>query len=291
MTVSSIIEKVKSNLNEVGLNYYTEADILEIIQEGYNEIVTLTGCIEKYLTYPQINDLIYYDFNTTINDFYALVGMWNTNTKRWLNPRTLKEARLLRYDWELWEGEPDNYLITSFKLVGVFPTKQTATGSFIIFYNSIADTLSTTSVPKLPSKHYSALENYATGVLLEQSQEFSKAQEYLEEYLNSIPRIKSAAKLLAATDRYMIMGDSMPRFAEALLGDEMWVDLETPTVVNPSTLTIAGTPSPPAAFYLFRDGILMYDGIGYTRSGSTITLNSGYEDVSGTLWRASYRTI
>lgn len=292
MTVSSIIEKLKFNLNELGLVYFSEADLLETIQDGYNEIVTLTGCIEKHTVYPIVNDLVYYEFGAGISDFYALVGLWNSNTKRWLRARTLKEARLIRVDWELMDGEPDNFIISSYKLTAVFPTKEIATGSFIVFYNALAETLTLNSVPSIPAKHFNILENYAMGSLLEQSQEFTKAKVYLKEYIQDIPKVRTAAKLLAATDRIMIMDDSMPRFAESLLGEEMWIDFETPIVINSTTLTIVSTPSPTGAFYLFRDGVVLFDGIGYTRSGTTITLSPGYEHVSGvtpTVWRASYR--
>ena len=294
MIVQSIIDKIKTNLDELGLSYFSEEDILQVIQDGYDEIATLTGCIEKSTTYPMINDLIYYDFSVGIADFYAVVGIWNNNTKRWLSPRTLKEAQLIRSDWELMDGEPDNFIVSSFKLVGVFPTNAIVTGSFIIFYNALAETLTMTSTPTIPPKHFNILEEYAMASLLEQSQEFVKAQTYLKSYLNAIPKVRNAAKTLAAMNRLMIIGDSMPMFAESLLSGEteMWVDFETPTVINTSTLTIAGTPSPPSAFYLYRDGMLLFSGIGFTRSGTTITLSPGYEHVLGanpTVWRCSYR--
>jgi len=291
MLVSEIIDNIQVNLNEAGLTYYTEVDILEAIQDGYDEIVTLTGCIEKYTYHPQINDLVYYRFGDSISDFYAIVGIYNSNTKRWLYPRTLIEARSMRWDWELWDGEPDNFIISSYKLTAIFPSKLAAIGSFLIFYNALADSLTTGSTPKLPIKHMNVLENYATASLLEQAQEYIRASKYLKEYVESISKVKDAAKLLAATDRLMIMGDSMPRFAEGVGDSEMWVDFETPTVVTPASLTIAGVPSPSTAFYLFRDAGVLFEGIGFTRVGNTISLNAGYEDVSGvTVWRASYRT-
>ena len=293
MIVSSIIDKIKVNLNELGLTYFSESDILEVIQDGYNEVVTLTGCIEKHTVSPMINDLIYYEFGIGISDFYALVGLWNSNTKRWLQARTLREARLIRVDWELMDGEPDNFIVSSYKQVAVFPTKEIATGVFIVFYNALAETLTLGSIPSIPPKHFNILENYAMSSLLEQNQEFGKAKIYYTEYVETIPKVRQAAKLLAATDRLMVMGDSMSRFAEALLeGAEMWIDNEVPTVVNPTTLTIVGTPSPSSAFYLFRDGLLLYETIGFTRSGTTITLSTGYEHdstVVATVWRASYR--
>jgi hypothetical protein len=290
MIVSSIVDLVKINLNEAGLTYYTEDDILEVIQDGYDEIAVLTKCIENYTVYPKINDLVYYDFSIGVPDFYALTGIFNNTTKKWLYPRTIKEARLLRSDWELWEGEPDNFLITSFKLTAIFPTKATAVGSFIIFYNALAPTINLGSQLKFPAKHFNILENYVTGTLLEQAEEFVKASKYLKEYYDAIPKVHSAAKALAASDRLMVMGDSMPRFAESITGDEMWVDHETPTIVNSTTLTIVSLPSPSTAFYLHRDGILLAEGTGFTRSGTTITLSAGYEDYTGCIWRASYRT-
>jgi hypothetical protein len=75
-------------------------------------------------------------------------------------------------------------------------------------------------------------------------------------------------------------------------GGPLFVDDETPSgpVDGENTsFTLTSPPTPPASLNLYRNGILMRQGVGYTLSGNTITILSGSIPVSGDSLQAWYR--
>ena len=74
--------------------------------------------------------------------------------------------------------------------------------------------------------------------------------------------------------------------------DLVFVDAETPggTVNGSNTaFTLSGTPSPSASLHLYRNGILQRQGLGYTLSGSNITMLAGSIPSNGDVLQAWYR--
>jgi hypothetical protein len=75
-------------------------------------------------------------------------------------------------------------------------------------------------------------------------------------------------------------------------GGPLFVDDETPSGpvngVNAS-FTLAGAPTPASSLFLYRNGLLMRQGIGYTLSGSTITVLAGSIPSTGDSLQAWYR--
>ena len=76
------------------------------------------------------------------------------------------------------------------------------------------------------------------------------------------------------------------------VGGMLFVDGETPAGavdgVN-TAFTLTGTPSPAASLKLFRNGILMRQGSGYTISGSSIAILGGSVPSTGDILQAWYR--
>jgi hypothetical protein len=91
-----------------------------------------------------------------------------------------------------------------------------------------------------------------------------------------------------ASDCVHVDGTSGPCGSSAPL----FVDAETPGgVINGvnTTLTLSAAPSPASSLKLYRNGLLLRDGIGFTVSGSSITMLPGSVPVAGDVLQAWYR--
>jgi hypothetical protein len=91
-----------------------------------------------------------------------------------------------------------------------------------------------------------------------------------------------------AADCVHVDGTSGPCGSAGLL----FVDAETPAGtfngVN-AALTLSTAPAPPSSLKLYRNGLLLREGIGYTAAGSSITMLPGSIPVPGDVIQAWYR--
>lgn len=104
--------------------------------------------------------------------------------------------------------------------------------------------------------------------------------------INSTGAIDAA--IGSASDCVHVDGSAGPCGSSALV----FVDGELPTgAINGTnaTFTLSTAPSPVASLNLFRNGILMRQGIGYTVSGNTITVAAGSIPGTGDILQAWYR--
>ena len=199
MTRDQIAARLQANLQDLGV-FYETADLNDSIQDGYSEIVSLTGCIFKAARVAQVSNLTYYDMAAYIPDFWAVTAIWNTNTKRWLTPTNIKLLDDLRNDWELANGNPFLFWPVNFRFVAFYPKLATASGYFYIFYRAQADTLSASTIPNIPEDLQGILEDYSTCDLLEQAEEFTKAKLQFTEYVKGIRALKQATRSFRLPD-------------------------------------------------------------------------------------------
>ena len=76
------------------------------------------------------------------------------------------------------------------------------------------------------------------------------------------------------------------------LGGAGFVDTEIPAGVldgTNATFTMAGTPDPVSSLRLYRNGLLLSNGVDYTASGNAITFAAGEEPEQGDILQVSYR--
>jgi len=190
MTRDEIVAKAALNLNDAGY-FYKPEDFNEAVQDGYDEIVSLTACYPKATTIAVTANKSYYDLPTLISDFVALRGIYNSRVRRWLIPKTPRWLDMQRNDWELQTGEPEYFAVFNYRYVGIYPRVTATSGNFWVFYYAAADTLSGSSSPNLPAvSGDEAIENYVTADLFEQAEEFVKAQEYFNEYTRCLREVE-----------------------------------------------------------------------------------------------------
>lgn len=200
MTRDELAATVAVNLND-GSAFYTPDDLNSSIQDAYDEIVSLTACYPKATTISVAANTTYYDLLTLIPDFCALRAIYNARVRRWLVPKTPLWLDSQRLDWEIQLGEPEFFAVYNHRYVGIYPRVSSASGEFWIFYYAQANTLAGSDTPTLPSiSGEQAIEHYTTADLFEQAEEWVKAQEYYQGYLESLGEVERFRDTLRLPD-------------------------------------------------------------------------------------------
>jgi len=232
-TRGQVKSDIQNNLIELNYNFYSDNDLNNSVQDAYDDIAILTQCIQKNVTLNWISNLSYYDFkdNMGVSDYLGTIAIFNQVTNLWLrDDLSLKDFDRIRRDWEKWIGTPLFWAPSDFKNIGICPkysannitygafaasafdsnsywvdnSATTPLGSFILYYWALAPVLTSDSDNFLiASDKVSAITKYATADLLEQAQEFNKAQTFwgpyqadVEDYSDRVKRNNKADLLL-----------------------------------------------------------------------------------------------
>lgn len=196
---------VQDNLTELNLNYFSDDDLNQSFQDAYDDIVILTQCIQKQSTQNWVSNLSYYNFQSLgITDYLGTIAIFNNVTNLWLrDDLSLKDFDRIRRDWETWIGTPQFWApsdplniavaakyLASVSTVSAFwsgtfgpaffiDTTYGTLGTFVLYYWALAPTfVSDNDIPLVASDMQVLFTNYVTADLLEQAQEFTKAQDY-----------------------------------------------------------------------------------------------------------------
>lgn len=201
MTRADIRFRIRRNLDDLGITYYTAVDINEAIQDAYDEVVVYCECIEKRVDLDFVSNTTYYDFSTLIPDYYRVIKLYHNGQNRFIDPTNNRNQGSYRIDWEVVNATEREYVILGPKYVGMSGRQAIATGNFGVFYKAKANQLIDTSIPLISDNYIRLLELYGTADLLEQNQEFTKAIKYWQEYDPMLEDYRRKVQLLAKADR------------------------------------------------------------------------------------------
>lgn len=199
---------VRVNLNDLGVTFYSADDVNDALQDGYDDIAVFSGCIQKTANLTLLDNTVYYDIPAAISDFFAVVAAYNNNSNRWLEFQPLKHFDGVRIDWELWTGEPLFGSISNFRYLAFIPHQVDAVGTITIWYRALAPVLSGSTVPLIHTDEQDLLELYATADLLDQAEEYTKADSYWEQYFTRLMAYKKRVASLATSDYLPVLGGS-----------------------------------------------------------------------------------
>jgi hypothetical protein len=206
MTRTELKNRLKINFDQNSI-YYTETDLDDSIQDGYDEIVAYAGVIHKATTISFTEDVSYYDFGSLISDFFALVALWNNHTQRWMFPSSFRLLDKFRDDWETVYGTPEYFVPINHRWVTVYKKPSAAGyGDMYVFYKASADTLNDESDLDIPLEHQRVLERYVTGDLHEQAEEWVKAQREFGLYVEGLGDLKTHVMNHRVPDYMYILG-------------------------------------------------------------------------------------
>lgn len=207
MTRDEIIEQVRDNLYDVGMEHWESYDLQTTLQDGYEEVAVFTQCIEKVTTLNLVGNLSYYKMTSYISDYYRPIAMWNNQTNRWLVPISIAELNESHPRWETLNGEPSFFSPLGLEYVALARKPATTAGSLLVFYAANANQLTGTETPTIPESSHKVLENYTTSVLLDQALEFTKAQKYFDDYLKDIRTIVRHINSRSLPDRLFFLSE------------------------------------------------------------------------------------
>lgn len=203
MNFAQIKTNIGINLNDAGKVYYTDIDLNASLQEAYRDIVCLSQCIIKKVTLDWQNDLTYYNFKDdfSISDFLAVTAVFNNVNNRWLqDDLVLSNFDKLRTNWETWHGTPNWWAFSALNRTAIIPKQELATGTFDLYYWATAPAISDGSSPLVATDVQKLFEMYSTANLLEQAEEYVKAQIWWTPYFAELEVYIERTKSLAKTD-------------------------------------------------------------------------------------------
>ena len=208
MIVTDIKGRIRTNLDDAGITFYSEADVTDSLQETYNEVVAVTQPMECVREISFVSQQVYYNLQELIPDYLRPLAIFNKNINRFLAFKDLSYVQNERIDWELATGEPRVFILLDYRYIALFPRLETASGSMEVFYKAKANTLRDTSVPVVPDGNTIILEEGATGDLLEQKEEFTKAQMYFSNYFEKLDKIRAGVNFRPFPDRVAQMREA-----------------------------------------------------------------------------------
>jgi hypothetical protein len=183
--------------------YYSGDDLNNSIQDGLDEVVAFSGCVYNSATIPFVANLTYYDMVTLLPDFIGLVAIFNNQIKRWMTPVTIKKLDGFRIDWEIVGGTPWYFCMMNYRFMAIYQKPLSGNyGLAYVFYVAAApNPLTDTTILPIPDDHMQALENYCITDLLEQQQEFTKANAAIKDYAKRIEQLRVWMKNRRDKDR------------------------------------------------------------------------------------------
>lgn len=211
MTRDQIAARVRFNLNDVGITFYSANDINDSLQDGYHETVALARTIESTATVNFTANLSYYNLSSLISDYIHVIGIYNNSSGQWLDYLLLKLLQETDARWETKIGQPKFFTVLDDSYIAIYPKPATTVGSMLVMYKAMANTLSGATTPTVPDFHQVVLEEYSTMDLLEQAEEFTKAGIWMGEYFEEIGQLQSQMNNRNMTDRISMLQDTQMR--------------------------------------------------------------------------------
>lgn len=189
-----ISSKIRQFLNDAGY-FYNDSDINDSLQDGYDEVAALSGCIEKIVPISFTVNTIYYDLSTLIPDYLSVVGIWNRRVKRWMAPASVRQLDQMSDKWETTTGEPYIFSPINYRYIAIFPAISAvgtvANNKMYVVYKAAAETMAAASEPAIPlAIQEEILMSYTNMDMFEQAEEWTKAQKSFAGYLEKHDELK-----------------------------------------------------------------------------------------------------
>ena len=205
-TFTTLKANIRADLDDAAIKSYTATDINDSVQDTYDDIVSLSHCIVKKVTLNWTANLSYYDFPTLVSDFMAVVAIFNNVNNRWLHDdKSILDFDMMRNDWEVATGTPQNWAALNYKHTAVFPRYVSAAGTYDLYYWAKAPTVVDAAAPLIATDFQRLITNGSIADLLESYEEFSKAGIFWNEYVKDLEAFAERIRDQAKTDLLILI--------------------------------------------------------------------------------------
>ncbi len=193
MTFGEMQDRTRVRLNEATAVFYSDDDIALALNEGYAEMADVTEFYERHAYIPMLRLRTYYDLSLILPDtFLSPRRVYNPITGAWLTPTDAAELDGRYAQWELVQGEPDQYLMRGNWWFGVFPKPTRDSVGLRFYYTSIPPVMEDDAdTPEFPREFSEGLIEYALADLMGQQRDAKKALFHWQKYLNFQDRLKT----------------------------------------------------------------------------------------------------
>lgn len=187
MTRTQIMERASHALEDEGLTHFTDTDLSDSIQDGYELVSLLCETIEKVqqVTIPIGSQTV--DMTTLVSDYYRPIVIYSETNRRWLNVRTF--AMIKSYG-ERWSNDTGN--IRDWCPLGdrhlLFYPSPLAEQTLQLFYRAEPATL--TDSPEWFEDCHKVLEYYICMDLLDQDLRYIESQKYFQLFMQEVDEIR-----------------------------------------------------------------------------------------------------
>lgn len=185
MTFGEQQKEVRRRLNELTATFWTDQDIKDALNEGYEEISDASEWFERYANIPMLSGRTYYNLLNILPDtFLSPRRCFNTVTNRWLQPTDTRQQDFQAFvQWETNSGQPEKYIFRGNWWLGVWPKRSADDGILRFYYSAIPPAMADDSdTPGFLDEFHSGLVDFALSDLLSQDRETNKAMAFWASY-------------------------------------------------------------------------------------------------------------
>jgi hypothetical protein len=184
MNFGQMQTEVRRKLNESSATFWTDDDIKEALNDGYEEISDETEWYEREATIETMAARLYHDLRTVLSDtFLSLRRVFNTTTNRWCYPTTHREMDRTYSQWELTTGENMRVTMRGLWWLAQWPKRPGDSGRTRVIYTGMPPAMSaSTDTPGFPKEFHKGIVEYALSDLKAQERESKKSIAHWAEY-------------------------------------------------------------------------------------------------------------
>ena len=201
MTKDEVIYRIKQELDDQGV-FFTDVDIYDSLEDGYDLISLLTGCISKVTTHAFTSGKVYYNLLTNIPDYYRPLAIYDPNQRQFIEPIGLIKLESLDEKWDTSNGTPHFFIPLPMHQIAFYPHYYTAPSqNFRIFYEASAPDIADVSSFSIPVHTQQVLIDYTVSDLFDQALEINKSQKLWGDFLENLARTRRAVQEIPFRDR------------------------------------------------------------------------------------------
>lgn len=193
MTVNQALTRISEDLDDSGLTFFSQADLLAALQNAYNKVSLLLFSNETTYTITLDPDVPYYNLSDLIPYYYAVFKAYNKSNQLPLVFKTAEQLNKIRTDYELWRGNPYYITVVDYRRVGFFPVP-TSNVNILLHIKLASDNIVAGNDPlRIPAHAEDILLNTAKVELLEMAEEIYKAADLQNTIVGDFKISKSKA--------------------------------------------------------------------------------------------------